>query len=161
MIFDLATFTVIHTVISLIALVAGVVVVIGLVRGQSTPFWTPLFLVMAVATSATGFGFPFNGVLPSHIVGAIALVVLAAVLVARYAKHLAGAWRSIYAAGMVVSAYFLVFVTIAQAFMKVPALKSLAPTTTELPFALAQLVALILFVALAVAAVRSFRPKHG
>ena len=162
MLFDLATFTIIHTVISLVALVAGVIVVAGMARGQASPFWTVLFLVTAVATSATGFGFPFNGVLPSHVIGAIALVLLAAVLVARYVKRLAGAWRSIDAVGIVLNAYFLVFVTIVQAFQKIPALKSIAPTGTELPFAVVQVIALVMVVALGAAAVRSApRPRHA
>lgn len=157
MLFDLATFTTIHTVLSLIALAAGVVVVAGLLGAQLHSFWTSLFLITAIATSVTGFGFPFTGVLPSHIVGAIALVVLAAVLVARYAFHLGGAWRRVYAIGMVVSLYFLVFVAIAQAFLKIPALKAIAPTGTGLPFIVAQTVALAVFVVLGVAAAKSFR----
>uniref|UniRef100_UPI001952D2E7 hypothetical protein n=1 Tax=Klebsiella pneumoniae TaxID=573 RepID=UPI001952D2E7 len=82
-----------------------------------------LFLATAVLTSATGYGFPFNGLLPSHVVGAIALVLLAVVLLARFVFRLAGSWRWIYAAGMVFSLYFLVFVAIAQAFMKIPVLR--------------------------------------
>ena len=155
---DLAAFTIIHTVISLVALVAGVIVVVGMARGLASPLWTVLFLVTAIATSATGFGFPFDGVLPSHVIGAIALVLLAAVLVARYVKHLAGAWRSIDAVGIVVNAYFLVLVTIVQAFQKIPALKSIAPTGTELPFAVVQVIALVIVVALGAAAVRSAPP---
>ncbi len=162
MIFDLATFTIIHTVISLVALVAGVIVVASMARGLASPFWTVLFLVTAIATSATGFGFPFDGVLPSHVIGAIALVLLAAVLVARYVKQLAGAWRSIYAVGVVVNAYFLVFVTIVQAFQKIPVLKSIAPTGTELPFAVVQVIVLVIVVALGAAAVRSApRLRHA
>jgi hypothetical protein len=155
MIFDLVTFTVIHTVISLVALVAGVVVAIEVTRGRASSFWTVLFLATAIATSATGFGFPFNGLLPSHVIAIIALVLLAVVLVASYVGHLAGAWRWIYAVGIMINAYFLVFVGIVQAFQKIPALKSLAPTQAELPFAAVQIVALIVFIVLGVAALRS------
>jgi hypothetical protein len=161
MLFDLATFTAIHTILSLIALLAGVVVVIGLLGAQSYPFWTSLFLITAIATSVTGYGFPFNGVLPSHIVGAIALLVLAAVLLARYVFHLGGAWRGIYAIGMVVSLYFLVFVAIAQAFLKLAPLKAIAPTGTGLPFIVTQTAALAIFVVLGIAAARSFRPSRA
>jgi hypothetical protein len=157
MIFNLATFTAIHTALSLVALGAGVVVVIGLFGAQLHRFWTDLFLVTAVATSATGFAFPFNGVLPSHVLAVIALLVLAAVIVARHVTPLVGAWRLIYALGIVASVYFLVFVVISQAFLKVPLLSNIAPTSTEPPFVVAQVIALVVFVGIAVAAVRSSR----
>ncbi|MGL4289126.1 MAG: hypothetical protein ACRCVA_22440 [Phreatobacter sp.] len=159
MIFDLATFTAIHTAISIIAIVAGIPAVYGLFASVTKSFWTTLFLVTAVLTSATGYGFPFNGVLPSHVVGAIALVLLAVVLVSRFVFRLEGSWRWIYAAGMVFSLYFLVFVAIAQAFMKIPVLRAAAPTQSELPFALSQGLTLVIFVALAIAASRAFRPE--
>ena len=155
--FDLATFTAIHTALSIVALIAGAVVVAGLFDARSPTFWTPLFLVMAIATSVTGFGFPFSGLLPSHVVGGIALLVLALVLVARYVQHFQGFWRWLYAAVIVVSEYFLVFVLIAQAFTKIPLLRSLAPTQSEAPFAVTQLVLLALFVVLGIAAARRFR----
>lgn len=104
----------------------------------------------AIATSATGFAFPFNGVLPSHIVGVIALLVLLGVIVARYVGHLKGACGWIYAVGIVISVYFLVFVAIAQAFLKIAVLKSVAPTSTEPPFVAAQSLTLILFIVLAI-----------
>ena len=155
---DLTTFTGIHTVLSLVALVAGVVVVIGLLGARTLPLMTALFLVTAVATSVTGFGFPFSTLLPSHYVGAISLVVLALVILARYVYGLSGAWRWIYAVGTVIASYFLVFVGIAQLFKKVPALAAVAPTLSETPFAATQGVVLVLFVVLAIAALRAFRP---
>ncbi len=158
---DLATFTFIHTALSIIALVAGVVVVAGLLGQGLSSFWTTLFLITAIATSATGFGFPFNGVLPSHIIGGVALLILAAVLLARFVWHLNGPWRWIYPVGLVLSLYLLVFVAIAQAFSKVAFLHRAAPTQTELPFVLAQLVALGLFVVLAIAAAKAARPGSG
>jgi hypothetical protein len=92
------------------------------------------------------------------VIAAISLVVLAAATLARYGFHLAGAWRWIYAIGVVVALYFLAFVAIAQAFMKIPALRLLAPTQSEPPFAVSQLVLLIVFMVLATIAARSFRP---
>jgi hypothetical protein len=153
-IFDPTTFTGVHSLLSVVALLAGSFVVIGLLMARDRPPWTALFLATAVATSVTGFGFPFHGVLPSHLVATVALLVLAAVIAARYAFHRAGAWRRIDAAGIVASLYFLVFVAIAQAFLKVPALKILAPTQSEPPFAVAQLAALVLFVGIGWAASR-------
>jgi len=153
--FDPTTYTGVHTWLSIIAILAGIPVVGGLLRGQALPGWTALFLATAVATSATGFGFPFGGLLPSHIVGGVALAVLAVAMIARYVQRLAGAWRGIYALAAVASLYFLVFVAIAQSFQKIPALQSPEPGT---PFAVSQLVALALFAALAFAAFRGFRP---
>jgi hypothetical protein len=152
MAFDLVT---IHTALSLVAIAAGVVVVFDLMRASPTPFWTVLFLATAILTSATGFLFPFNGVLPSHIVGGVALLVLAVVLAARYAFGLGGSWRKVDAIGMVASLYFLIFVLVAQGFAKIPSLHVLAPTQSEPPFAVAQVVVLILFVLLGIGTTRT------
>src|SRR5687767_4817506 len=107
MIFGLAAFNVIHTALSLIAIVAGAFAVAGLFGWKTPRGVTTLFLATAAATSTTGFGFPFNGLLPSHVVGALALLVLAAMLVARYPHELGGALGKLYAAGMVASLYLL------------------------------------------------------
>lgn len=152
MAFDLVT---IHTALSFIAIAAGVVVVFELLRAAATPFWTVLFLATSILTSVTGYLFPFSGILPSHIVGGIALLVLAVVLAARYAFGLAGPWRKVDALGMVASLYFLVFVLVAQAFAKIPSLHVLAPNQSEPPFAVAQLAVLAIFVWLGFAATRT------
>ena len=158
MIFDPTTFTGVHTWLSLVAMVTGFIVVVGLVGGRKRPLWTLLFLATAVATGVTGFGFPFTRFLPSHAVGAIALVVLLVAMLARYGYRFAGAWRWIYVVATVASLYFLVFVAIAQAFQKVPSLARLAPTGSEPPFVAAQSVALVLFAVLGFAAAKRFRP---
>ena len=159
--FDITTFTGFHTWLSLIAIASGVVVLAGMFGARLLPLWTGLFLATAVATSVTGYGFPFSGVLPSHVVGAIALVILAVTLTARYGFHLARAWRWIYVAGAVASLYLLVFVAVAQAFGKVPALHALAPTQSEPSFAIAQGVVLIVFVGLGIGAARAFHPREA
>jgi hypothetical protein len=151
-------FTAFHTLLSILALVAGFFAVAGLFGPNRQRAWTAIFLITAIATSVTGFGFQSAGLMPSHYVGIIALVVLAAVLAARYLFGLAGAWRWIYAAGMVLSLYFLIFVTIAQAFAKIPALQAMAPTQSEPPFAIAQGIVLVVFLALTIAAALKFRP---
>src|SRR4051812_26706204 len=122
MIFDLKTFTQIHVLISLVAIAAGFVVMYGLLTERRLSGWTALFLVMTVATSVTGFFFPFHGFTPAIGVGIISLLVLAVVIYARYARHLSGAWRWIYVVGAVVSLYLNVFVLIVQSFQKIPAL---------------------------------------
>ncbi|MCC7273789.1 MAG: hypothetical protein IT561_14055 [Alphaproteobacteria bacterium] len=155
--FDPTTLTGIHTLLSLVAIAAGFIVLPGLLGGRATPFWTGLFLPTAIATDVTGFMFPFDRFIESHWTGIASLVVLAAVLAGRWVFGLGGAWRRIYAAGMVLTLYFLVFVGVAQLFRKVPALAQMAPTLAEPPFLVSQVVVLLLFIVLAVAAARGFR----
>ena len=155
---SLPTYTIIHVIISLIAIVTGFITVFGMLTGNRMAGWTAIFLVTTVLTSVTGFGFPFGHVLPSHVVGVVSLVILAVALFALYVKHLAGAWRWIYVVSAIVALWFNVFVLIAQGFMKISVLKALAPTQSDPPFQIAQGVSLVLFVVLAILAVRKFRP---
>jgi len=153
----LAIYTVVHVIISLVGIVSGFVVVVGMLGAKRLDCWTSLFLATTVATSVTGFGFPVHHLLPSHVVGIISLVVLAVAIFALYARHLAGAWRGTYVITAVIALYLNVFVLVVQAFLKVPALKEMAPTQTEPPFKLTQLVTLLVFVALAIGATIKFR----
>ena len=155
---SLSTFTTVHVILCLVAIASGLIVIVGLLASQRRDGWTALYLLSALAASATGFGFPFEKLLPSHILGIISLVVLIVAALARYGLHLAGTWRAIYAVGAVLGVYFQVFVGIVQAFLKVPALSALAPTQTEPPFAIAQGVALVIFIAWAIAAAIKFHP---
>src|SRR2546425_8360960 len=86
MIFGLTTFTLIHVVVSLVGIIAGLVVAGGLVGGKRLDRWAVVFLITTIATSATGFGFPFVAFLPSHAVGIVSLVVLPVVIVAHYVR---------------------------------------------------------------------------
>lgn len=155
--FDLATYTFVHVVISLIGIASGVVVLIGLLTGKWLNASTAVFLVTTVLTSLTGYGFPFTHLLPSHVIGAISLVLLALAIYARYSRRLAGGWRAIYVTTAVAALYFNVFVLVVQSFLKVPALNALAPTQSEPPFAVAQLIVLLVFVGLGTLAVRRSR----
>jgi len=155
-----STFTLVHVMISLVGIVSGFVVVFGLLAGKRLDRWTALFLTSTVVTSVTGFGFPFDHLLPSHKVGIISLVVLTVAILARHAFHLAGAWRWIYVVSAAVALYLNVFVLVVQAFEKVPALKAMAPTQSEPPFLVAQLVVLALFVALTIFALKRFRSEQ-
>jgi hypothetical protein len=155
----LQIYTIIHTLISLVALFAGFVVLFGLLTGNRIDSWTNWFLISAVATTVTGFFFPFHGITPAIKLGIISSVVLVITIYARYAKHLTGAWRWIYVVGASLALYFNVFVAIVQSFEKIPALKAIAPTQSEPPFKLTQLVALALFVLLTLVAVIRFRPE--
>src|SRR6202521_1743052 len=134
MILGMTTFTFVHVVLSLIGIFSGFVVVFGLLAGKRLDGWTALFLVTTVATSVTGFLFPFHKFLPSHATGIISMVALTVAVLARYVRHLDGAGRRTYVISAMIALYLNVFVLIAQAFQKVPALKAAAPTQSEPPF---------------------------
>jgi len=148
---NLQTFTLFHVLVSLAGIISGLVVAGGLASGRRLGGWASLFLVMTAATSVTGFGFPSSVLLPSHVVGGISLVVLGVVAIA-LVKRLAGSWRRIYSGGVVAATYLNCFVLVAQLFRRLPDLAELAPTQSEPPFAIAQLMVLVVFVWLGVAA---------
>ena len=157
--FDLSTYTIVHVIISLIAIVAGLIVVFGMLGSNRLEGWTALFLTTTVLTSLTGFGFPFERVLPSHIVGAISLLALLIAILAYYQFRLEGAWRWIYVVSALVALWFNVFVLIVQSFQKIPVLAPLAPTQSEPPFQIAQGATLVLFIVLGILALRKFHPR--
>ena len=154
---SLQTFTFVHVLLSLMGIGSGFIVVFGLLGSKRLNGWTLLFLVTTVLTSATGFLFPVEHLLPSHVVAILSLVALTIAILARYTFHMAGAWRTTYVVGAVIALYFNCFVGVVQAFEKVPTLKALAPTQKEPPFLVAQLVVLAIFVALGIIAARRFR----
>ena len=156
--FSLSAYTVMHVVISLVGIATGFVVMAGMLKGRRLDTWTFWFLLFTLLTSITGYGFPFDHVLPSHIVGAISLAVLVIAIVARYAFNHAGAWRWIYVVTALLAQWLNVFVLVAQGFLKVPALKALAPTQSEPPFLIAQTVVMVLFIITGIAALRKFHP---
>jgi hypothetical protein len=159
MIFGMSTpaFTLFHVYLSLLGMGSGLLVFGGLMAGKRLNALTAVFLGSTVATSVTGFAFPFERLLPSHKVGILSLVVLAIAIVARYSFRLAGAWRGVYVVCASIALYLNVFVGVVQAFQKIPALKSLAPTQSEAPFLLAQVVLLVVFVLLAAVTAVKFR----
>jgi len=153
-----STFTLLHVVISLIGIFAGLIVLFGMFSAKRLNSWTALFLVTTVLTSVTGFFFHSTSFGPPHALGILSLVVLAVAIPALYVYRLAGSWRWIYVAGAVVALYFNVFVGVVQAFQKLSFLQPLAPTQSEPPFLIAQAVVLVIFVVLGIVAVRSFHP---
>jgi hypothetical protein len=152
-----ATYTLVHVILSLLGIISGFAVVYGLLTSRRMDGWTALFLVTTVATSVTGFGFPFTRFEAPHIVGVISLAVLAIAIAARYAFHLGGAWRGVYVIASFVALYLNVFVGVVQAFQKVPALHTFAPHGSEPPFVVTQFAVLALFIVLAVRATSRFR----
>lgn len=155
---SLSTFTLVHVVISLIGIASGLIVLLGMLTGKRYDGMTVIFLTTTVLTSATGFLFPVEHIMPSHIIGSISLVVLAVAILARYSNHLKGAWRWIYVIFATLALYFNVFVLVVQSFLKIPALKAVAPTQKEPPFAIAQLTVLVIFIVLGTLAARKFKP---
>lgn len=149
----------IHVLISFTGILSGFVVLFGLFTGKRFEGCTVIFLTTTVATSITGFFFPVQHFMPSHAVGILSLVILAIAILSRYAQKLNGVWRKTYVVTAVLALYLNLFVAIVQAFRKLPALKALAPTQSEPPFKLTQLVVLVLFVVLTFAAAIRFRDK--
>lgn len=157
---SLQAVTILHVVISLVGIVSGLLVLVGLFKSQSQPGMTALFLLSTILTNASGFMFPFEKILPSHIIAILSLVLLAMACFALYGMKASGAWRSIYVVTAITSLYLNVFVLVIQSFLKIGPLHQLAPSVPpgEPPFAVTQGVVLVLFVAAIVAAVRRFRP---
>ncbi len=154
---SLQTFTLIHVLISLAGIATGTVVLCGFFTNKRLDGWTAVFLATTALTSVTGFLFPFMEATPAIKLGIISLVVLAITIVARYPLHLA--WRKTYVITACALLYFNVFVLVVQSFEKVRQLKEIAPTQKEPPFAIVQLLVLVLFVVLTTLAVKRFQPK--
>jgi hypothetical protein len=157
---SLSVFTTVHVIISLIAIVAGIVVMFGLLGSRPMPGLTAIFLLFTILTSATGFLFPFEKLLPSHMVGILSLVLLAIACIALYGMKLSGAWRWIYVLTAMISLYLNVFVLVIQSFLKIPALTALAPGNPPSgpAFAVIQGIVLLFFVVVIVGAMRRYRP---
>ena len=157
---SLSAFTTVHVIISLVAIVSGIIVMFGLLGSSRMPGLTAIFLLFTILTSATGFLFPFEKLLPSHMIGILSLVLLAIACIALYGMKLSGAWRWIYVVTAMISLYLNVFVLIIQSFLKVPGLHALAPSLppSEPPFLVIQGVVLVFFVLVIIGASRRFRP---
>lgn len=159
MIFGMDALTLIHVLLSLIGIASGFVVLAGMFDNRRLESWTALFLITTIATSVTGFLFPFTKLLPSHVVGIISLVVLAIALAARYSFRMKDSWRWIYVVTALIALYLNTFVLVVQAFLKVPALKALAPTGSEPPFLVAQAIVLVFFIYVGARAAMRYRPE--
>ncbi len=159
MIMGMPTLTFLHVFISLVGILSGIVVVLGMLASNRLNSWTGLFLTSTVLTSVTGFiFFPFLKLMPSYILGILSLIALTFALFARYTRHMAGGWRRTYVITAIIALYFNVFVLIAQMFMKVPALHELAPTGSEPPFLVSQIICMVVFIVVGIIAVRRFHP---
>jgi hypothetical protein len=164
-----AAFTQFHVIISLIAIVSGLVVVLGMLGASRLPGMTALFLVTTVATSVTGFMFPtpvdapriIGSLDPPKLIGVISLLLLTLAILGLYVNKLAGFWRGTYVISAIIALYLNCFVLVVQTFQKVPFFHALAPTQKEPPFAAAQVLLLVMFIGLGIAAFKKFRPLSG
>ena len=157
---SVATFTIVHVIISLIGIVSGLIVLFGMFGSRRLPGWTALFLLTTILTSVTGFMLPSVGLTPARVFGVISLLLLAAALLALYGFRLGGAWRWIYAGGAVVALYLNCFVLVVQSFLKIPFLHPLAPTASEPPFLVAEGILFAIFVVLGIVALIKFHPQR-
>ena len=159
---SLANFTLLHVAISLVAIVAGIIVMFGMLGSKSTPGLTAAFLILTILTNLTGFGFPFTKLLPSHIIAGLSLVLLAIACFALYGAGLKGAWRPIYVLTALISLYFNVFVLVIQSFLKIPALTALAPGNPPAGpvFAVVQGLVLLFFAVAIFGVWRRYRPMQ-
>jgi hypothetical protein len=161
MILTLQAYTIFHVVISLVAILAGLIVLRGWLTARRLDGWTLIFLLFTLATSVTGFFFPFHGFTPAIGTGILSVIVLAAAFAGLYVFHLEGPWRWIYLVSAAIALYLNVFVLIIQAFLKIPPLHALAPNGNEPPFAIVQGIVLVLFVIGGFMAVRRCRTAAG
>jgi len=153
-----ATFTLLHVIISLVGIAAGGVAAYGMLKASPMRGWAALFLAMTALTDLTGYLFhPFAGT-PAEIVGFISLAALALAAFALYGKHQAGHWRAAYTASALFAFYLNCFVLVIQSFGKIEALKALAPTQKEPPFMVVQAVLLLAFLSVGWFAIRRSRP---
>lgn len=163
---SVAAFTQLHVIISLVAIISGISVALGMLAARRMPAMTALFLLTTVATSVTGFMFGtpadaprvIGSLDPAKIIGLISLVFLIVAILALYSYKLAGAWRRVYVIGALAALYFNCFVLVVQSFQKIPFFHALAPTQKEPPFAIAQAILLLLFIGVGIAAFKKFRP---
>jgi hypothetical protein len=160
---SLSTFTTVHVVISLIAIASGIIVMFGMLGSNLMPGLTAVFLLFTILTSVTGFMFPFEQLLPSHMIGILSLVLLLVACIALYATKLSGIWRPVYVVTALASLYLNVFVLIVQSFLKVPALHALAPGNPPNgpAFAVVQGIVLVFFAIVIIGAWRRFKPLHS
>ncbi len=151
-----AFYTSLHTAIALAGIFSGFIVVYGLCNAKRFDGWTAFFLATTLLTSLSGFGFPFTEVLPSHVFGVLSLILLALAIHGRYRRQMAGKWRLVYVVTAVFALYLNTFVAVVQSFLKIPALRALAPTQTEAPFLISQGILLVIFILIGIAAASRF-----
>lgn len=155
---SLATFTMAHVIISLIAIAAGLIVMFGMLGSKRMPGLTAIFLAFTILTNASGFLFSpslFETLSPGHIIGILSLVLLAIACFALYGIKLAGTWRWTYAPTALVSLYLNALVLVIQSFLNLPALRALVPSSVV------QGTVLTFFVVAIIGVIWRYRPANA
>lgn len=148
--------TQLHVAISLVAIATGAVSLWGVATNRKPGAVTAVFLATTILTSVTGFLFPISSLTPAVVFGLISLPLLAAAVAALYAFHLRGAWRPVFVVCASLALYLNAFVGVFQAFQKLGALQVLAPTQSEPPFIVAQVILIALVLTAATLGVKRF-----
>lgn len=154
----IAALTLFHVVLSLIAIVAGVVLARGLLAGRRNDRWTHIFMVTTAITVLTGFVFPYRGFTPGIGVGIVCVLVFIPTALARYRFQMAGLWRPVFIVGALALFYFNCLVFVVQSFQKIPPLNALAPTGAEPVVGIVQAIVFVAFLVVGFFSVRRFRP---
>lgn len=155
----LADFTILHILISLIALISGVRLTIGFSKGTDPNATRLIFLVSTAANLLTGFLFPFHGVTPAIVIGALNTVILVGTVVASGRRRRSQFWAVTYIVGALALLYFNFLVFIVQSFQKVPFLHAIAPVGNEPPIIILQ--GLLFVVAIAAGYLCLRRSRRG
>jgi hypothetical protein len=155
---SIENFTLLHVVISLVAIVTGLIALAAMLRSRAPDWITHVFLVTTLLTTLTGFLFPITAFTPALGTGIVSTLLLIPALLGLYVFHLRGAWRPIYTATAIGALWLNCFVLVVQSFQKLPALAALAPTQSEPPFLIAQGAVLVAFLVAGWRAVKRFHP---
>lgn len=141
----LGAYTAVHVTISLFAILIGFPAILQMLRGELKSSTIFGFFLLTALTSLTGFGFPASSITPAHVFGALTLALLATAYFARSRATTKRVWRRVFLMSAIASQYLNTFVLVVQAFLKIGILHDLAPTQSEPPFLVAQLLVIALF----------------
>jgi hypothetical protein len=154
-------FTLVHVILSLAGIVAGLILILALAVNKFSRGLHAFFVFTTALTSITGFLFPFHGVTPGIVLGVLSIIVLLLAECALYGGKLKGGWRGTYVISVALAEWFNVFVLFAQLFAKVPTLKAIAPMQSSPAFGATQLVVLVVFIVLTIRSFKGFRGSAG
>ncbi len=142
----LDVFTVVHVVISLVAIVTGFIAMAQMLQDHTSNTVTGTFLSMTLLTSLSGFGFPAAQITPAHVFGVMSMALLATAFIALYVRRAMGVWKMTYILTAVLSQYLNVVVLIVQSFQKLSPLRVIAPPDAPLSIVLVQTTVAIGFI---------------
>ncbi|XZE45585.1 hypothetical protein SH467x_000830 [Pirellulaceae bacterium SH467] len=135
--------TIFHVVISLVAIALGTPATQSIIAGHNRTKRVAAYFLFTALTTLSGFAFPIVRFTPGIAFGllTILLLILAGVAVRKADSH--SRWHFAYLMSALATLYLNCVVFIVQSFQKISALRSLAPTQTEPPFLIAQVILLL------------------